>query len=88
MGVKSFSNPHVGFALAEYSLDDDADPVPLTFADECHARYLQRQARLASASANTAPRRRQRSRLPASSFATRRSSRSLADKNCTSTNPQ
>jgi hypothetical protein len=77
----------VGFALAEYSKGDDADPVPLTFADECHARYLQRQARIASASANAAPRRRQKAQLPASSqaFATRRSSRSRSDSANTST---
>ena len=35
----------VGFALAEYSNGDDADPIRLTFADECHAKFLQRQAR-------------------------------------------
>jgi hypothetical protein len=35
----------VGFALAEYSNGDDADPVRLTFADTCIAKYLTRQAR-------------------------------------------
>ena len=38
-----------GFALAEYSNGDDVDPVRLPFADECHAKFLQREARLASA---------------------------------------
>ncbi len=37
----------VGFALAEYSHGDDAEPVKLTFADECHAKFLQREARQA-----------------------------------------
>jgi hypothetical protein len=36
----------VGFGLAEYSEGDDAEPVKLTFVDECHAKYLQREARL------------------------------------------
>ena len=36
----------VGFALAEYSLGDDAEPVKLTYVDECHAKFLQREARL------------------------------------------
>jgi hypothetical protein len=35
----------VGFALAEYSNGDDADPVRLTFADTCIAKFLTRQAR-------------------------------------------
>ena len=39
----------VGFALAEYSLGDDVDPVRLAFADECHDKFLKREARLASA---------------------------------------
>jgi hypothetical protein len=37
-----------GFALAEYSNGDDVDPVRLPFADTCHAKFLAREARLAS----------------------------------------
>ena len=62
----------VSFALAEYANGDDADPIRLTFADECHARFLQRQAReAAAASAMRAPSTRRkrspsaRTRLPA-----------------------
>jgi hypothetical protein len=59
----------VGFALAEYSNGDDVDPVRLTFADECHSRFIQRLVRVASASASIsakAPsRRRKRDLLPA-----------------------
>jgi hypothetical protein len=36
----------VGFALAEYSNGDDADPIRLPFADQCHARFLQHQLQL------------------------------------------
>ena len=81
----------VGFALAEYSNGDDVDPVRLTFADECHSRFIQRQARVASASASAsakAPsRRRKRDLLPAASHssATRRSCRSRNDSTDTST---
>jgi hypothetical protein len=46
----------VGFALAEYSNGDDVDPVPLPHAAECHARFLQRQARQAAVPTSTAPR--------------------------------
>ena len=46
---KLLKSAEVGFALAEYSNGDDVDPVKLTFADECHAKFLQREARLASA---------------------------------------
>jgi hypothetical protein len=82
----------VGFALAEYSNGDDVDPVRLTFADECHSRFLQRQARVASASAsvssNAPSRRRKRDLLPAASHssATRRSCRTRTDSTNTSTN--
>jgi hypothetical protein len=38
----------VGFALAEYSNGDDVDPVKLTFADTCYAKFLQMEARQAS----------------------------------------
>jgi hypothetical protein len=38
----------VGFALVEYSNGDDVDPVKLTFADTCHAKFLQMEARQAS----------------------------------------
>ena len=34
-----------GFALAEYSNGDHADPVSLPFPKECHDRFLQRHAR-------------------------------------------
>ena len=40
----------VGFALAEYSNGDNADPVSLPYAALCHTRFLQREARQASAS--------------------------------------
>ena len=46
----------VGFALAEYSNGDKEDPVCLPFAAECHARFLQRQARQAAVPTSTAPR--------------------------------
>ncbi len=39
------SAEEVGFALAEYSLGDDAEPVKLTYVDECHAKFLQSEAR-------------------------------------------
>ena len=39
----------VGFALAEYALGDDVDPVRLSFTDDCHDKFLTREARLASA---------------------------------------
>ena len=48
----------VGFALAEYSNGDDVDPVKLTFADTCHAKFLQMEARQAS-KPTTARKRRQ-----------------------------
>jgi hypothetical protein len=35
----------VGFTLAEYSNGDDADPVRLTFADTCIAKFITRQGR-------------------------------------------
>ena len=43
---KLLKSAEVGFALAEYSLGDDAEPVKLTYVDECHAKFLQREARL------------------------------------------
>ena len=39
----------VGFALAEYSLGDDVDPVRLPFVDSCHDKFKKREARHASA---------------------------------------
>ena len=48
----------VGFALAEYSNGDDADPIRLPFADQCHARFLQRQAKAAPPNAIAASARR------------------------------
>ena len=47
----------VGFALAEYCNGDDVDPVRLTFADTCIAKFLTRQAR-ASATPKPAARKR------------------------------
>jgi hypothetical protein len=34
--------------VAEYSNGDDVDPVKLPFADTCHAKFLQIEARQAS----------------------------------------
>ena len=48
----------VGFALAEYSNGDDANPIRLPFADQCHARFLQRQATAAAPNAVAASARR------------------------------
>jgi hypothetical protein len=45
---KLLKSAEVGFALAGYSHGDDTEPVKFTFADECHAKFLQREARLAS----------------------------------------
>jgi hypothetical protein len=42
--TKLLKSAEVGFALAEYSLGDDAERVKLTFADQCHAKFLQRDA--------------------------------------------
>ena len=39
----------VGFALAEYALGDDVDPVRLSYAADCHDKFIKREARLASA---------------------------------------
>jgi len=44
----------VGFALAEYCNGDDADPIRLPFADQYHARFLQRQAKAAAPNAMAA----------------------------------
>ncbi len=46
----------VGFALAEYSKDDDADPVILPHAANCHAAFLKRKAPKPAAPNSTAPR--------------------------------
>ena len=46
---KLLKSAEVGFALAEYSDGDDVDPVRLNYADQCHAKFLQREARQASA---------------------------------------
>jgi hypothetical protein len=46
---KLLKSAEVGFALAEYSHGDDAEPVQLTFVDQCHAKFLQREARQPSA---------------------------------------
>jgi hypothetical protein len=45
----------VGFALAEYSNGDHADPVSLLFPTECHDRSLQRHARQTVAPSMPAP---------------------------------
>jgi hypothetical protein len=60
----------VGFALAEYSNGDHADPVRLTWADQCHSRFFQRQARAEAPLPSQASSRRKRAppartRLPA-----------------------
>jgi hypothetical protein len=47
--TKLLKSAEVGFALAEYSLGDEAEPVQLPFVDECHAKFLQREARQPSA---------------------------------------
>ncbi len=39
----------VGFALAEYSVGDDVDPVRLPFVYSCHDKFQKREARRASA---------------------------------------
>ena len=39
--------------MAEYSNGDEEEPVKLPFADQCLAKHLQREARLASLSAPT-----------------------------------
>jgi hypothetical protein len=54
----------VGFAFAEYSNGDDADPVSLPFASECHACFLQQQARQAAVPTSTAPRQPSKRALP------------------------
>ena len=46
-----------GFALAEYSNGDDVDPVRLPFADTCHAKFLEREARAAAKPATARKRR-------------------------------
>jgi hypothetical protein len=48
---KLLKSAEVGFALAEYSNGDEVDPVRLPFADQCLAKHLEREARLASKSA-------------------------------------
>jgi hypothetical protein len=61
----------VGFALAEYSNGDNADPVSLPYAALCHTRFLQREANQATPSRPaTAPRRKR----PLPQTATARSS--------------
>ena len=49
--TKLLKSAEVGFALAEYSNGDEVDPVTLPFADQCIAKHLEREARLASKSA-------------------------------------
>ncbi len=41
---KLLKSAEVGFALAEYSNGDNVDPVRLPYADQCHNKFLQRQA--------------------------------------------
>ena len=45
---KLLKSAEVGFALAEYSDGDDVDLVRLNYADQCHAKFLQIEARQAS----------------------------------------
>jgi hypothetical protein len=57
----------VGFALAEYGNGDNADPVSLPYATFCHIRFLQREARQATASRSApAPSRKRAQPLTAS----------------------
>jgi hypothetical protein len=51
--------------LAEYSNGDDVDPVKLTFADTCHEKFLQMEARQTSK-----PTSHRKRRLPATANAT------------------
>ncbi len=44
--TKLLKSAEVGFALAEYSHGEDAEPIQLTFVDQCHTNFLQREARL------------------------------------------
>ncbi len=70
----------IGFALlAEYSNGDNAEPVPLTFADECIAKAKRLQARPAAALARpaaTSARKRSRPASPTSLPIRTRSTRS------------
>ena len=54
----------VGFALAEYSNADDADPVRLTFADTCIAKFLTRQVRASATPKPSARKRPAQNRAP------------------------
>ena len=54
---KLLKSTEVGFALAEYSDGDDVDPVRLQYADQCHSKFLQREARQAAAPARKRPQR-------------------------------
>jgi hypothetical protein len=52
---KLLKSAEVGFALAEYSHGDDVDPVRLHYADQCHSKFLLREARQAAAPARKRP---------------------------------
>ncbi len=54
---KLLKSAEVGFALlvAEYSHGDDFDPVRLHYADQCHSKFLLREARQAAAPARKRP---------------------------------
>ncbi len=77
---KLLKSAEVGFALAEYSSGDDVDPVRLSHADECHAKFIEREARQATATTRlpaTNRKRRQPAAIPATQPATaQRSTRS------------
>ena len=77
---KLLKSAEVGFALAEYSNGDDVDPVRLSHADECHAKFIEREARQATATTRLPAanrKRRQPAAIPATQPATaQRSTRS------------
>lgn len=77
---KLLKSAEVGFALAEYSNGDDVDPVRLSHVDECHAKFIEREARQATATTRLPAanrKRRQPAVIPATQPATaQRSTRS------------
>jgi hypothetical protein len=64
----------VGFALAEYCNGDDADPVRLTFADTCIAKFLIRQARASATPKPSARKRPAQNRAPSARSSQRKKS--------------
>ncbi len=61
----------VGFALAKYSNGDDADPIRLTFADTCIAKFLTRQARNSATPKPSAHKRPAQNAAPSARFSQR-----------------